>query len=530
MKRKKSTREVLSLAPVKGGVVLALALAAVWLTSLSQVSDRPTRIWRGYETLLIRADAAGPSALDSVVNALGPGVVSEHTALVSFWDFTGVENVPVDRMDARIDPSDPRHDRFMDALPGYFRASSVSASPTRLAGRGSGWSIAYIPARRAAVIDFLRIAAALGLPRHDAWRLAEFDPIEFLVSAAGILALAALLARPFRKEGRAGLLLAGIGALLWIPFLLPGGVARLALALLLLAAWFPAVDLFIVLHGWDEKLLREARDPLVKFLAAAGAGLVLLLPASGFSASAIVSLAGSLTASVLLIVALALLWGRARRPRRRRKKFEPVPIVRPAGGPSRQGQAGFLLAFAAVLIAASIGFLRSAPVPTPLPVFGARDFSWESLTRLGRDSRAQRLPDFSDLVTHEAFQETLAFGRPWGLPRRDERVYVREFSMNPRAGSIVPEMRTVKVFDSAWLNAVLSRSLPGSIERLLVTQRRAMAVACHGQVRILLRELPVAVLALFVFSTWFAWDRRAAPLMKSILLRFNGAARRNQVP
>jgi hypothetical protein len=57
-----------------------------------------------------------------------------------------------------------------------------------------------------------------------------------------------------------------------------------------------------------------------------------------------------------------------------------------------------------------------------------------------------------------------------------------------------------------------------------------MAVAFHGQVRILLRELPVAVLALFVFSAWFAWDRRAAPLMKSVLLRFNGAARRNQVP
>jgi hypothetical protein len=119
-------------------------------------------------------------------------MVHQHFKLIS--NFTGIENVPVDRMDARIDPSDPRHDRVMDALPGYFQASSVSASPTRLAGLGSGWSIAYIPARRAAVMDYLRIAAVLGLPRHDAWRLAEFDPIEFLVSATGLLALAALLA------------------------------------------------------------------------------------------------------------------------------------------------------------------------------------------------------------------------------------------------------------------------------------------------------------------------------------------------
>jgi hypothetical protein len=530
MKRKKTTREVQPRASVKAGVALAMALASVWVTSLPGLSDRPTRVWRGYETLLIREDVAPPGALGRVVSALGPGVVSELTAPVSFWNFTGVENVPVDRMDARIDRSDPRHDRVMDALPGYFRASTESASVMQRAGRGGGWSFAYIPARRAAVVDYMRIAAILGLPRHGAWKLAEFDPAEFLVSAAGLLVLAVMLAYPFRKEGRLPLLLSGAGALLWIPFLLPGGVARLALSLLLLAAWFPAVEVFIVLHGWDEKLLREARDPLVRFLAAAGGGLVLLLPASGFSAAALISCAGSLTASVLLVVALALFWGRARRPRRRRKKFDPVPIVRPAADPSRPGPAGFLVAAVAVLIVAAIGFLRSTPVPTPLPVLGARDFSWESLSRLGRQNRAQRLPDVSDLVTHEAFQETLAFGRPWGLPGRDERVYVREYSMNPRSATIVPGMRRVKVFDSAWLGAFLLRSLPGSIERMLVTQRRAMAVAVRGQLRTLLRELPVAVLVMFVFSTWFAWDRRAAPLMKGVLLRLNGTARRDQVP
>jgi hypothetical protein len=207
-----------------------------------------------------------------------------------------------------------------------------------------------------------------------------------------------------------------------------------------------------------------------------------------------------------------------------------VPIVRPAAAPSRPGPAGALLTFAAVFLVAVLGILRSVPVPTPLPVFGTRDFSWESLTRLDRQKRAQRLPDVSGLVAHEAFQETLAFGRPWGLPRRDERVYVREFAVNPVAGTIVPETRMVKVFDSTWLSAVLRRAAPGSIEGLLVTQRKAVAVAYRGQVRNLLRELPIALLVVLVFSASPGWVRRAAPLMKSVLLRSNGAARRNQVP
>ena len=530
MKRKKSRREVLPLEAGKAGAVLALALAVVWLTNLAGFAGRPTRVWRGYETLLIRADAVRPGTLEGVVRRLGPGVVSGLTAAVTFWSFTGIEEVPVDQLDARIDPSDPRHDRVMEALPGYFRTSGESASLAGGAARDDEWRVAYIPARRVAAADYVRIVAALGLPWRGAWRLAEFDPIVFLVSAAGLLGLALLLPHSHPDDGRTRRALAGAAALLWVPFLLPGGVARLSLALLNLAAWLPAMDVFIALRGWDEKLLREARDPLLKLLAAAGAGFVLLLPAGGFSAAALLSYAGSLAASALLVISLALLWGRARRPRRRRKKFEPVPIVRPDARPSRPGQAGVILALAVILFAAAIGVLRSVAVPTPLPVPGVRDFSWGSLARLGREKRAQQLPDISDLVAHEAFQETLSFGRPWGLPRRDERVYVREFSMNPRADTIVPGMRKVKVFDSTWLDSVLRRTPPGSIERLLVTQRSAVAVALRGQVRSLLRELPVALFVILLFSTWFARDLRATHLMKSVYLRLNGVARRNQVP
>jgi hypothetical protein len=528
MKRKKSAPVPPPSGAVRAGAALALALAAAWLTSLPGIPDRPTRVWRGYDTLLVRAEPGPSGARAHLQSALGPGVVSELTARVSFWDFTGIGSVPVAGIEARLDARDPRRDRVMDELPGYFR---TPASPdARSRPETPRHTLLYFPARRSALVDFLRISAVLGFPRDGSWRLVEFDPIEFVLSAAALVSLALLLSAPFRTGSRERLLLAGAGVMLWIPFLIPGGVARLALALCLFFAWFPAVEMCILLRGWDQKLLKEVREPLVKLLAAAGAGLVILLPASGFSASALLSCAGPVTGSVLLIVARALLWGRARRPRKRRTKFEPVRIVKPPAGARRAGPSALVLSVAAVVLVAVIALLKSEPLPTPLPVAGARDYSWESLARLTRESRARRLPDISDLVTHAAFQESVSFGRPWGLPRPDERVYVRDFGQDPVSGSLAAEKRTVKAFDSAWLSSALRGPAEGSVEGLLFAQGRAMAVAFRGQVRTLLREIPVALIMIYILWSWFAREPGAAPLMKGVLLRFTTGTRRNQVP
>jgi len=168
---------------------------------------------------------------------------------------------------------------------------------------------------------------------------------------------------------------------------------------------------------------------------------------------------------------------------------------------------------------------------------GARDFSWQSLERLARFDGASRLPDMSDLLTHEAFQETIAFGRPWGLPRPEERVYVREFLASPATATIVAVQRRVKAFDSAWLAACLRRCAPGSVEALLLAQGRAAAVGLRGTARPLARELPPAVLVIAVFFAGLARAPEAprvrrvrVPLMKGLLLRLNGAARRGQIP
>ena len=188
--------------------------------------------------------------------------------------------------------------------------------------------------------------------------------------------------------------------------------------------------------------------------------------------------------------------------------------------------------FAVVIGIIAVGLLPLAAgraIPTPQRTPGVHDYSWRSLATLARQNHPQSLPDVSDLVTHEAYQESLAFGRPWELPGEDERVYEREYLIGP-GGDMLSRLRTVKVFDATWLASVLRGSRPGSLESLLLAQGRPVAVVLRGPSSTLLREMPLSLLVMAALLMWMARDRAAGPLIRSIQVRFNGAARRNQVP
>jgi len=204
--------------------------------------------------------------------------------------------------------------------------------------------------------------------------------------------------------------------------------------------------------------------------------------------------------------------------------------VRPPSDPLRGRTVSLFFASFALVIAALLPLARGLPLPAPHTLIGVHDFSWRSLSALSGMNRAQRLPDFSDLVTHVAFQETMAFGRRWRTPVRDERVAVREFLADPETGAIVARDRTVKVFDSTWLSSVRRRAVPGSLEAMLYAQGRPVVVAIKGPGYELVRELPIAFLVLCWLLAQLGKDLGPGPLIRGNLPRLNSAARRDQVP
>jgi hypothetical protein len=183
-----------------------------------------------------------------------------------------------------------------------------------------------------------------------------------------------------------------------------------------------------------------------------------------------------------------------------------------------------------LVVIAVLSAVRGVSLPTPLPVLGARDFTWRSLQKLAGANRPMRLPDLSDMATHVAFQETMAFGRPWRLPAADERVTIREFSITASSGVVTARLRSVKVFDESWRAGLKTRAAEGSLEALLYAQGRAVGVGLRGPGRALFRELPVTLAVLIALLALLARDLGLGPLHRANLLRSNVMARRNQIP
>ena len=104
---------------------------------------------------------------------------------------------------------------------------------------------------------------------------------------------------------------------------------------------------------------------------------------------------------------------------------------------------------------------------------------------------------------HAAFQQTLVFGRPWGLPGADTRVAVTEYIEDRAAGSITARTRTVKRLDGAWLQGVTRAPPAPSVERLLLAQGRPMRVRVSRNLPGLLRDLVAAILCAAALMGWW---------------------------
>jgi hypothetical protein len=303
-----------------------------------------------------------------------------------------------------------------------------------------------------------------------------------------------------------------------------GGFAAAGVALVLLAAWWEALRAFMDRSERDDPR-RVVRSLLVYGAAAVAASMLLLVRRP--SAALMAELFGASVALPLLFASLPILRSTARR---RRNVFSPVPIVRPSvdhrrGVPPATLAGGLLLVLAAVA-----GAFGSIPLPTPSFVPGARTFSLASLGVLAKAHPAARLPDASDFAAHQAYQETLTFGRAWRLPLPGERVTVREYDESASAASIVETSRTVKTFDDSWAASLLRLAVPGSLEALLFAQGRPVEVGAPAPARGLLSGFPAVLAALCLLMAGFRRDLSSPPLIRAIVLRFNDVARRNQAP
>ena len=201
---------------------------------------------------------------------------------------------------------------------------------------------------------------------------------------------------------------------------------------------------------------------------------------------------------------------------RRRRAAAPAAAPR-AGAPARRrplaARLGGAVALAAVAAALVLPAAGGAHVPRPDPPAAGVPVTLAAMARFSAGAGA-RLPVLGDYVTHLAYQQTLAVGRPYRLPAPDERVTVDHYRRTAD-GRVVRERREVARFTEQWLAAALAGAPAGSVAALLAAQGSLVAAGRAAPPSRPAGELALWIVLALALAVWTidplpAAGRRAA--------------------
>jgi hypothetical protein len=510
------------------------------------------RLWKGYYTVFLRA----PAEPHAAAWGLGP-LVSRQTACVGFNTFAGLASIRVAELPERLDTADPRLDPFLRRVSLFFQAplgqwmyARTPRGPllAELGRLGPGLQVLELDPL-AVLIRLLLLAAASLLvllparvPHVPRW-LFGFGllPWILLVSTGDLRDLLAFLllfpswvramawaaARQPGSARQAGLqsgttrqapAARGAGAKAQPARALRAGSRRRRAAArrgksrrrTRHPAWLAAALRAVVRISEAAKAaaLVLAAKPLIPTLAVLGAAVFFLAaPGVRHLPGALFALAADLC--LLAMLPIARRWEHSRRTH---PLFRALPILgelRAAGGRRRKRLPFSALAVPAalaVLALASAGALRLESgrrglcPPRPEPS-GLRGLSWRTLAALPLSTETQTPPHLADFLAHLAYQQSLAFQRPYRFPSPGERIYVSHYEAS--AAGYAQSRRVARRFAEAWLPEALAAAAPGSVERLLADQGRPAAVrrASEPQLQRELAPWPrAAAVALFLLA------------------------------
>ena len=445
-------------------VLLGVGVITLCLSVLLPAPDRiGKRALEKYYTLHIQARGGTQRlVLEILEGRRFDSVVSRFTSEVSFNTFAGFLSVPIHRLSDRLDPLDPRFDPYMQRLEKLFSVDN-----------GIPWEVVYLRSDRNLLSTYIYLRGVFRGTGLE-WRLVEFDPFSAgLRLLLLILYLSVLLPRASAGSVRLALLLAGV------PWLLLAAISDFSVLLaffLLMPAW---ANLFesMYLHRYLRSSVGTAAAvevlarPAAVLLVAEGLGILLNFP--GPFTGILLATAGGTAATAFLYCFFLL-----QDSRQAHRAFRALPILRRLR-PRRSGLAPaitlhLILAFI-VLVSYPLMRLGSAvsgpdPAAIRMQSIGSDELSWRSLQALSVYSSPSGIPNLADYLTHQAYQETLIFGRPYELPEPGERILISAYKVDPRNGRINKTARVVKQFKESWLYATLDAAPQGSVARLFADQ------------------------------------------------------------
>ena len=420
------------------GIVILLVTTAARMTISALYSQ--TTIWDNHFSVVISASTDGLQI---------EGLVSKHTSVVHLSLIDDVILLPVASIPSRLIAEDPRFDRFMAGVGGYFESRSGE--------------VVYVKSDRPPWILLLRLLS-------DGFKLGDVSMparsrLQILIAIGSLIAI---FGYAFYRRGDASLFIAMIPVTL---LALQGGTWGVVVAALIAAFWgvsAPSLGriLSAILQG---KFGRTSKPPVAHFIVVC-VSAALLLPLHPRPGVALLSFA--LTILGLFgcsLVAAALQFSID--GRREHNIFSPLHLIVRSIRPSRPITLALVAALIVIALLAAIAEIRDrSDMPGPAFVSGVKTFEWDDLFDLYHGGERRDIPGIADYLAHVAYQSYVHVSRDYRFPARGDTISLSTFHIDGER--VVKTEKEVGRFDSVWYATQLSLARDMPLTALLLDQSR----------------------------------------------------------
>jgi hypothetical protein len=422
--------------------------------------------WNGYYTIVYKKKGTTPFDTAIIKARLkASGLVSEDTSKESFDDFGKSEDIAIADLEKRFDPLDPRYDAYLRNIGKYFDA-------------GEGFKVMYVKSSFNPL--FFYIASHLYFtPITESFRIIGFDPGNhlFLIVSALVFACAVVIVT---SAGRGQRMIAIIGALPWIPIMIPGDLSDV-LGFCLIYPYFLFFSRFFIDIPMNPSLYKQKPNHRLKrtgyFIFYTG------IVFSCFIVRKIISSHGIPAGPLFPVTCDFLLILLMYRPLNFKKKpsggkissslqsIKPDNILRSSNLKKAEIIIINLLAICLIML-----YYIAIPCPAniriacPVRTGKGGAVSLDDYAGLMSMKSEKSFPDISDFLTHRAFQQGFEYGTTYDFPV-NKKVTLPYFSVDANGTHVISKKNlTLVTFDNAWFMRELGAVKPDSLEKMLIEQ------------------------------------------------------------
>lgn len=430
-----------------------------------------SKIWKGYYTLLLEADAPMLQILADLQELEKWEVVSVYNSSVQVFNHKEATFIPISDLEEFYVEGDPLYDPFLNKLPSLFSAESDSEY----------YHIVYIRSDLNPSTFSGKIGTIMDKYSYN-WFLPELKKENRTISLTiFILSMALLL---FWKKELWPVLIPGV--IPWFHFVTGSGFPGVLVSIIFLFGWillgsqlYKSFRHYLNLGSFDP-VDRKKLIVSVFIMVLSVVYLILHNRTLPYIAAYLMALLAHLCSVVFYVIILDY-----KRRLQQHRIFFPVRIRLKSGNVNRSDLAVFsAFIFIIIISPLSIQENRSIPdikLPVPVEIEGISDFSKVSIQILNKHSGQSELPDLSDYISHMIYLETYSYGFQYEFPEPDQVFSLPLFTM--QEGSVIKKNVNINMFTDMWYESIISSGSNTGIIRLLLNQDSPTLVGYMSEYR-----------------------------------------------